>query len=111
MVTWAQIDLGSSQQIEAVRLYPSNRLYSPRDGFPVRFRLECSQEKSFGSRQTLFDQTLSDYPNRRDHIVEFAADGPRRVRGTVAGRYARLTVTRLRREIATVRPDQNFCNS
>jgi hypothetical protein len=41
-LTWAQIDLGSRQPIDAVKFYPSNRLFSAGDGFPVRFRIECS---------------------------------------------------------------------
>jgi len=92
-VTWAQIDLGSSQPIDAVKFYPSNRLFSPGDGFPVRFRIECSDDGEFAARQLIVDQSKSDYPDPNDHIIQFTAR-------KAHGRYVRLTITRLRRKKA-----------
>ena len=49
-ITWVQVDLGSSQPIEAVKLFPALDLdwdgvrgY----GFPVRFKIEASDDPQF----------------------------------------------------------------
>jgi uncharacterized protein len=48
--TWVQIDLGASQLIDLINVYPANeRLYPRRDehyageGFPVRFKIEATR--------------------------------------------------------------------
>jgi DUF1680 family protein len=98
--TWVQIDLGSSRPIEAVRLYPySKPHYEPGNGFPVRFRIECSDDLEFQTKQVIATHLKSDYPDPRDRIVEF------RTRHA-EGRYVRLTVTHLRHQKSFAALDQ-----
>ena len=88
---WVQVDLGSSQAIEGVKLYPQFNTSGDHfngEGFPVRFRLEVSDAPEFRSPAVLADHTGTDYPDPADHIQHFPATGH--------GRYVRLTVTKLR---------------
>jgi DUF1680 family protein len=92
VTTWVQIDLGESWPINMVRLYPFSKPYlPPGNGFPRRFRIECSEDPQFKSRQVIADRSKQDYPHPRDHIVEFRS---RRV----SGRYLRVTATLLEPE-------------
>jgi DUF1680 family protein len=93
--TWVQIDLGESQPIDSVKVYPANEKgYPGRDaaypgeGFPVRFKIECSNDPDFHSPALIVDHTDADYPNPQGLIQQFAAQG-------ITGRFVRLTVTRL----------------
>jgi hypothetical protein len=93
--TWVQIDLGESRPIDLVKVYPANEKGFPGhdedyagEGFPVRFKIESSSDPDFHSRTLIVDHTDGDYPNPKGHIEQYAAQG-------VAGRYVRLTVTRL----------------
>lgn len=91
-VMWLQVDLGAPHAIDAVRLYPA---FTPGDehangyGFPVRFRIEASDDPAFASSKLLADHSKADFANPYDEITEFAAGG-------TSGRYVRLTATRLR---------------
>jgi len=89
VTAWVQVDLGSSQPIEAVKLYPSNGIYTSGEGFPVRYRLECSEDPSFHTSQLIADRSDADYPHPDNYVTQFSARGAR-------GRYVRLTVTRMR---------------
>ncbi len=88
---WVQVDLGSSQQIDAVRLYPKISFISQRSqGFPVRFRIEASDDPKFNRAVSITDQTGADYLNPADHIRTFPAPSGG------AARYVRFTATSLR---------------
>ena len=87
-VQWVQVDLGASRTIDAVKLYPVNDYLTP-DGFPVRFRIEAASEPEFTSAALIADCTAEDYASPGTEIRTFRAN-------RVAGRYVRLTVTRLR---------------
>src|ERR1039458_8785132 len=55
---WVQVDLGSSRRIEAVRLYPKVSFISQRSqGFPVRFRIDASDDRQFRTAALIADQT------------------------------------------------------
>ena len=72
--TWVQIDLGSTQAIEAVKLYPFCKPHSPPgEGFPLRFRLECSDDADFKRRKLIADCTKADYADPEDRIILFPA--------------------------------------
>jgi DUF1680 family protein len=93
--TWVQIDLGASQPIDSVKVYPANEKGRPgRDehyageGFPVRFKIEASLDPDFSSARLIVDHTGADYPAPKGQIEEYRAQG-------VEGRYVRLTATRL----------------
>jgi uncharacterized protein len=86
---WVQVDLGASRKIQTIRLYPKVSFISQRSqGFPVRFRIEMSDDPSFQTAALITDQTGADFPNPADHIRTFPAAS--------AGRYVRITATRLR---------------
>jgi DUF1680 family protein len=94
--TWVQIDLGRALPIEAVMLYPaSERMYPGRDqyyggeGFPLRFRIEASDDEDFSRAKKIADCSDTDFPDPGDSITRYPASG-------VTGRYVRLTATRLR---------------
>jgi hypothetical protein len=86
------VDLGKSLPIERVVLHANNH-GSPQKrvagfGFPVRFRVEVSDDPEFKSPKVLADQTAADYPNPGYATVELNAGG-------VTARYARVTATKL----------------
>jgi hypothetical protein len=92
--SWLQIDLKAAQRIEAVRLYPANQTTIPGkdayyvgEGFPVRFRIEASNDADFRQADTLIDQTAADFVNPEDQILDFPAKA-------ITARYVRLTVTK-----------------
>jgi uncharacterized protein len=90
--TWLQIDLGASRPIHSVRLYPA---FTPGDehangyGFPLRFRVEASEDASFVTRNLLVDCSTADAAEPHDLITEYAV-------AAVSGRYIRLTAMQLR---------------
>jgi alpha-L-rhamnosidase len=92
---WVQIDLGSSQPVDAVKLWPA-RPYDFTDTpgflFPVRFKVEVSDDAALGSATAFSTLTASDFPNPGTQTVD--------LRGNGKGRYVRLTVTRLARRDA-----------
>ncbi len=93
-VKWVQVDLGVSKPIERVVLHPM-RHNDPAVGgwvngygFPLRFRVEVSDDADFKTCAAVADQTQADYPNPGLKPVLFEA-------GAKRGRYVRLTVTKL----------------
>jgi len=91
-VKWVQVDLGEPMEFTAVKLYPA-RPYNwsedtPGFGFPLRYRLEASDDPEFAQSTLLADKTDSDQPNPRNKPVAFTFD-------PVKARYVRLTATRL----------------
>jgi mono/diheme cytochrome c family protein len=91
---WVQVDLGSSQPIEHLFLIGANVVYGkskgPGFGFPIRFKIEASDDPRFAAGVTLIaDHTAADYPNPGDAPVGFAVP-----RGTRA-RHLRVTGTKL----------------
>jgi uncharacterized protein len=96
ITTWFQVDLKRSVAISAIQLFPaSERMYPGRDqyyggeAFPLRFRLEASDDPNFATVKTVADFTQSDFPDLKDNITQYAAKD-------VRGRYVRLTATKLR---------------
>lgn len=88
---WVQIDLGSAQQIDSIHLIPAMPTDfpdTPGFGFPVRFKIETSDDASFRTAHVVVDETNADFPN--------AADTPYRVDNAgVTARYVRVTATKL----------------
>ena len=96
VTTWVQVDLGRRFPIEAIQLFPaSERMYPGRDqyyageGFPLRFKIEASDDADFAVPVTIADFTRADFPDTHDNITQYSQQG-------AAGRYVRLTATRLR---------------
>ena len=91
VVKWVQVDLGAEVAVAAVHLIPARPIDfpdTPGFGFPVRWRLEVSNDPEFRTSRLLVDHTQADQPNPGDVPVVVAAHGKR-------GRYVRMTATRL----------------
>ena len=86
---WVQVDLGASRKIDAVKLFPAFDAPEHSPGFPVRFRLEASDDPQFKAAALIADRTGADYADPGDAVGVFRS-------GRTWGRYVRLTVTRLR---------------
>jgi uncharacterized protein len=92
--TWLQLDMAQTQAIDRVILYPAIHMttsgilnYADQNNFPVRFKIEASDDPQFQSATIITDQTAADFPDPHTKIVEFPAKAK--------GRYLRLTVTKL----------------
>ncbi|MDX6262215.1 MAG: alpha-L-rhamnosidase [Kribbellaceae bacterium] len=89
---WVQVDLGSSESIAGVTLYPARPTNDPAGdfpgaGFPVRYRVQISDDPTFATATTVADRTDTDQQNPGTAPVSI---------GTSAhGRYLRVTATKL----------------
>jgi len=88
---WVQVDLGTSQKIDAVKLFPA--IVSPEHslGFPARFRIEASEDAEFRTATLIADCTGADYADPGDAVGVFPGNRAK-------SRYLRLTATRLRQK-------------
>ncbi len=95
---WVQIDLGASVEFTRVVLYPARPHNWVRDepgfGFPVRFRLEASDEPDFTQSRVIADYTQADVPNPGKQPMEIDV-------GRQKARYVRLVATRLHHPAGT----------
>jgi DUF1680 family protein len=90
VVRWVQIDLGKSQKIDKIKLLPYLPFWSgSANGYPVRFKVEVSDDPSFATSTIVADETSADTPDPGDVVGIFQAGG-------ATGRYVRLTATKLR---------------
>ena len=86
-----QVDLGTDRVIEQVTLYPTTPAgfeHVKGFGFPIRFRIDASNDPDFRERQVIADLTHEDYPSPGDDFRSFNAKG-------VRGRYVRVTASKL----------------
>lgn len=90
-VKWAQVDLGQAVAIREVRMIGgagAQLAGRPGFGFPVRFRIEASDDPEMHECVTLCDQTAEDFPNPAGNPVTFPVPD-------VRARYVRVTATKL----------------
>ncbi|HEX4645165.1 MAG TPA: DUF1553 domain-containing protein, partial [Verrucomicrobiae bacterium] len=80
---WVQLDLGKKLPIDTIRLVPVVKF-----GFPVRFRIEVSNDPAFAASRTLLFETRTNFVQNGDRPVELACD-------SIPARYVRITATRL----------------
>jgi len=91
---WVQVDLGTPQEIDAVRIWPTwpvgGFLSSavPGQYFPVRFKIEVSMHADFSEPQLVVDRSGEDVPNPGLEPLSLAFS-------PVFARTVRLTATRL----------------
>lgn len=88
---WVQVDLGASTPLDAIRLIPARPTDfpdTPGFGFPVRFRVEISDDPEFANSTALLDAADADYSNPGAEPVEVPANG-------ATARFVRVTATRL----------------
>ena len=99
VVKWVQVDLGQRTGIERVEVLPCYDDFNAIGagfGFPVRFKVEASDDPEFKSGVTLFwrrhDQTfMADFPNPK--LQPFVTNGAKD--DGIEGRYLRVTATKL----------------
>ena len=88
---WVQVDLGASvavREVVVVGCYDDFNGIGAGFGFPVRFKLECSNDPEFKTAVHLVaDRTASDFANPKTEPQKFATN--------VEGRYVRFTGTKL----------------
>ncbi|MEM7387051.1 MAG: ATP-binding protein [Verrucomicrobiota bacterium] len=91
VIKWVEIDLGSVQSIDEIRIYPAR----PRDwaeshgfGFPERFRIELAEKKSLAGSFVLLDRTKRAFPNPGDNPIILPVEGRE-------ARFIRFTATKL----------------
>ncbi|MDH3583743.1 MAG: DUF1553 domain-containing protein, partial [Phycisphaerae bacterium] len=91
-VKWVQVDLGEARAFDRVVLracYDDFARIGAGFGFPVRFKVECSDDPNFSRGViTLRDATQADIPNPKLRPVEITVQG-------IRGRYVRVTATKL----------------
>ncbi|MBI1901124.1 MAG: DUF1553 domain-containing protein [Planctomycetia bacterium] len=88
---WVQVDLGKGVAVDEVRLIPARPTDfrdAPGFGFPVRYKVEVSDDPQFATAVVLVDRTQEDVENPGDVPVAF--DGKKQ-----KARHVRVTATRL----------------
>jgi mono/diheme cytochrome c family protein len=91
-VKWVQVDLGKSMVLGKIALHPCQDDFNGIGegfGFPARFKVEISDDATFGSGvTTIADQTQADFANPRLKALEFPVNGQ-------PARFVRVTATKL----------------
>lgn len=92
LAKWVQVDLGAPVELAGVALFPCYDDFAGIGagfGFPVRFKIEASDDPAFASGVvTVADRTTADLPGQGTKPHRFDAAG-------VAARYVRVTATKL----------------
>lgn len=97
VIKWVQIDLGEVTQFNQIVIHPTlpvkqpdgqTGVSNPGFGFPVRFRVDVSNDLDFKNFTTLIDYTDTDFPNP-------GLDEIRLKFGFQNFQYVRLTATKL----------------
>lgn len=90
---WVQVDLEGSPAVSEVTLIACRDEFAGIGegfGFPVRFRIEGSNDPEFRDEVVLIhDQTASDFANPKCEPLTYRLDSPQKVR------YVRVTATKL----------------
>lgn len=90
---WIQIDLGSQREVTGFKLLP--RVvpwgYVSSTGFPVRFKIEVSDDPEFKTSLLYVNYVREDFRDPGDEVCTFSGK-------EVNGRYVRLTALRLRQK-------------
>ncbi|NDH95787.1 MAG: DUF1549 domain-containing protein, partial [Planctomycetia bacterium] len=87
---WVQLDLGKQQDLAEVKLFPCYDDFNNIGGgfgFPLRYRVEVSDEPAFTAATTVVDHTAADVAN--------PGTTPQAFTKTLTGRYLRVTATKL----------------
>ena len=91
-VKWVQIDLGKSQALSSIQVagcYDDFNQIGAGFGFPVRFKIELSDDESFQRDVRLVvDHTKEDFANPGIALLTFPAE-------QASGRFCRVTATKL----------------
>ena len=88
---WVQVDLGQSVALDEVRLIPARVPQFPGRsgfGFPLRFKVEVSDDETFSNAVMIADETKTDFLNPATNPVTLHCHGRH-------GRFIRVTATKL----------------
>jgi mono/diheme cytochrome c family protein len=88
---WVQVDLSENVKLDRVVIRPCLDDFNnigPGFGFPVRFKIELSDDPAFKTSVVLADETAKDFANPGMVAYSAKAEGK-------AGRYLRVTATKL----------------
>jgi mono/diheme cytochrome c family protein len=88
---WVQVDLGASVKLDRVVLKPCHDDFAGIGagfGFPVRFRVELSDDANFKASIVITDETAKDFPKPGMAAYTAKTEGK-------GGRYVRVTATKL----------------
>lgn len=90
---WIQIDLGSRQKVEGIKLLPKVNPwgYVSSIGFPSRFKIEVSDDKDFNISLMYENRIREDFRDPYDEIITFTGK-------EAYGRYVRITALKLRQQ-------------
>lgn len=86
-VRWVQIDLGSEYALDAVVVIPAILGVAEAHGFPLRFRIDASNDPLFAESITLLDHSAADVVSELAPWLIAAKD--------VKARHVRFTATKL----------------
>ncbi|MCB1131386.1 MAG: family 78 glycoside hydrolase catalytic domain, partial [Verrucomicrobiae bacterium] len=86
-IKWVQVDLGTSMPVEAVVLDSLRHQELDGFGYPLRYRIEGSDDPGFATSVMIADLTAADAPNPGNNAVTHPANA------TI--RYVRVTATKL----------------
>jgi len=90
---WVQIDLGAKKKINGIKLLP--RVvpwgYVQSLGFPLRFKIEVSDDAEFKTPVMFENQTREDFTDPKDAVVTLSGR-------EISARYVRLTAISLRQK-------------
>ncbi|BBA96611.1 putative rhamnosidase [Actinacidiphila reveromycinica] len=89
---WVQTDLGSEQPLRTLTLFPARPTNDTSGdliaaGFPVRYKVEVSDDPTFATATTVVDRTGADQPSPGTTPVTLTTD--------TTARYVRVTATKL----------------
>lgn len=87
-VKWVQVDLGQSLPLTTIRLHAMRHAGHDGFGFPIRFKVDVSEEAAFKESKTIADHSQTDFPNPGYAAVPFDAQGAK-------GRFVRVTVSKM----------------
>jgi hypothetical protein len=88
---WVQVDLGHQVPIDEIRLVPARPTDfpdTPGFGFPLRYRIDLSDDPSFRIAVAVMDRTSADQPDPGDEPVVITPN-------CRSARFVRFTATRL----------------
>ncbi|HEX2748806.1 MAG TPA: discoidin domain-containing protein, partial [Verrucomicrobiales bacterium] len=85
------LDLGSKQMIDSVVLVPADAGFGAGFGFPVRFRVEVSEDLAIDEDLKMLVDSDEDVPNPRNYPVVITPPKPAE---HLEARYVRITATR-----------------
>ncbi len=92
VIKWVQVDLVKAEKIDQIILracFDDFNNIGAGFGFPIRFKVEISDDANFKKSEIVFDQTETDFANPNTNPVSIKAKD-------LSARYVRVTATKLR---------------